>query len=183
MQASWVYRGEARWNTVGSPASGHKGELEQVSSKQAEYAGGKLSVQEELRPPGQAASGAAEATTANSCNLGQQQHQCQCHKNWCSETKKRFKVLQSHNFQKEAGPQLFPLVRLFQCDKAQPDGWESSSSHDVARTHTNKRAAKICICIIQVFYCWWIMAIKQPPYLLKHSPCFLCWEAQVPDTQ
>lgn len=75
---------------AGETASGHKRDLEQGSSKQAEYAGGKLSVQEELRPPGQAASGAAEATTANSCNLGQQQHQCQCHKSWCSGTTKIF---------------------------------------------------------------------------------------------
>ena len=79
---------------AGETASGHKRDLEQGSSKQAEYAGGKLSVQEELRPPGQAASGAAEATTANSCNPGQQQHQCQCHKkSRCCQTKKGLRCL------------------------------------------------------------------------------------------
>ena len=93
-------------------------EAGRICRRQVECTGGGV----EATRPGQAPSGAAEATTANSCNLGQQQHQCQCHKNWCSETKKRFKVLQSYNFQKEAGPQLVPLVRLFQCDKAQPDG-------------------------------------------------------------
>ena len=64
------------------------------------YAGCKLSVQE--RPPaGQAASGAAEATTANSCNPGQQQHQCQCHQKVGALRQKRFKVLESHNFQRK----------------------------------------------------------------------------------